>query len=191
MVGKGRRNPLTFRATMLRLQISVHHHAPHLSHQVKTQSVKPSSINVHLLWDRSRRPEGGEWKPIKNFFRNSNCRPMSQNRPNPQAFWPKFGVAIEKLTQQKRPRTSERNHEANRKRNRKTVELICLYRSDRCTGPVWPVTAVHELADRSDRSWLPVWPVLTTGLTGGTQKTPKIKIQIVNLEQMTSKSNET
>ena len=35
---------------MLRLQISVHHHAPHLSHQVKTQSVKPSSsINIHLV----------------------------------------------------------------------------------------------------------------------------------------------
>ena len=50
MVGKGRRNPLTFRATMLRLQISFHHHAPHSNHQVKTQSVKPSSsINIHLV----------------------------------------------------------------------------------------------------------------------------------------------
>jgi hypothetical protein len=50
IVDKGKRNPLTFQATLLRLQISVHHHAHHLSHQVKTQSVKPSSVNVHLQY---------------------------------------------------------------------------------------------------------------------------------------------
>ena len=65
------------------------------------------------------------------FLRNSNRRPISQNRPSPQAFWSKFGIAMKKLNQHKRPRTSERNHEANRKRIGKTAELICLDRSDR------------------------------------------------------------
>ena len=49
---------------------------------------------------------------------------------------PRFGVAIEQLNQHKRSRTSERNHEASRKQIGKTAELICLDRSDRCTGPV-------------------------------------------------------
>jgi hypothetical protein len=43
-----------------------------------------------------------------------------------------YGVAIEKLTQRKRPRTSEQNHEANRKQIGKSAALICLDRSDRC-----------------------------------------------------------
>ena len=68
VVDKEKKNPLTFQATILifpwkhqrlkrrhgskgtgvRLLISVHH-APHLSHQViKSQSVKPRSINGHL-----------------------------------------------------------------------------------------------------------------------------------------------
>ena len=96
---------------------------------------------------------GGEWEPIKNFFRNSNCRPMSQNQPNPQAFWPKFGVAIEKLNQHNKSWTSELTHEANRKQNRKTAELICLDWSNRCAGPVWPErwTGLTGRAYRSDR----------------------------------------
>ena len=34
-------------------------------------------------------------------------------------------------------------------------------------------------------------PVLPTGLTGGTQKTPKILFQTVNLDQTTTKFDET
>jgi len=118
------------------------------------------------------------------FLRNSNRRPMSQNHPNPQAFWPKFGVAIEKLNQHKRPRTSERNHAANPKQIGKTTDLNSQDRSDRCTGPVWPVAAVQEQADRSDRSCLPVWPVAP-------RKPPRKWIQTVNLEQTTTKTDET
>ena len=86
----------------------------------------------------------------QNFFEIRIVGLYPENHPSTQAFWPKFGIAMEKLNQHKRPRTSERNHEANRKRIGKTAELICLDRSDRCAGPVLP-----------------------TGLTGGTQKTPE------------------
>ena len=64
---------------------------------------------------------------------------------------PRFGVAIEQLNQHKRSRTNEQKHKANRKRIGETAELICQDRSDRCTGPVSPVTAVQNQADRSDR----------------------------------------
>jgi len=106
---------------------------------------------------------GGMNGSRSKFLRNSNRRPMSQNHPSPQAFWPKFGVAIEKLNQHKRPRTCERNHEANRKRierNRRTD----------LPGPVWPVhwTGLTGLGCSKTS-----WPVLPTGLTGGTQKTPE------------------
>ena len=95
---------------------------------------------------------GGGWMGAdQNFFKIWIVGLYPENHPNPQAFWPKFGIAMEELNQHKRPRTSERNQEVNRKRIGKTAELICLDRSDRCAGPVWPV--------------------LPTGLTGGTQKT--------------------
>ena len=74
---------------------------------------------------------GGVKGSRSKFLRNSNRRPISQNLTNPQAFWPSFGIAIEKLNQYKRHRTSERTYEANRKQNRKTAELVCLDRSDR------------------------------------------------------------
>src|SRR6185369_14081698 len=83
---------------------------------------------------------GGEWEPIKISSEIQTVGLYPENHPSPQAFWPKFGIAMEKLNQHKRPRTSERNYEANRKRIGKTVELICLDRSDH----------------RSDRSCLPV-----------------------------------
>ena len=88
---------------------------------------------------------GGEWEPIKISSEIQTVGLYPENHPSPQAFWPKFGIAMEKLNQHKRPRTSERNHEANRKRierNRRTD----------LPGPVWPVTAVQKLADQSDLS---------------------------------------
>ena len=97
-----------------------------------TKTILP---NVKLK-DRSRRPEGGEWEPIKISSEIQTVGLYPENHPSPQAFWPKFGIAMEKLNQHKRPRTSERNHEANQKRLGKTADLICLDRFDRCTGPV-------------------------------------------------------
>ena len=62
---------------------------------------------------------GGEWEPIKISSEIQTVGLYPENHPSPQAFWPKFGIAMEKLNQHKRPRTSERNHKANRKRIRK------------------------------------------------------------------------
>ena len=58
---------------------------------------------------------------------------------------------MEKLNQHKRPETSERNHEANRKRIGKTAELICLIG---LTGAL----------DRSD--WSRLFKSKQTGLIG-------------------------
>src|SRR6185503_19803562 len=120
-----------------------------------------------------------EWEPIKISSEIQTVGLYPENHPSPQAFWPKFGIAIEKLNQHKRPRTIERNHEANRKRIGKTAELICLDRSDQCAGPVWPVrwTGLTGRAYRSDR-WHPGNP-------------PKTCIQTKNLNQTTTKIDET
>ena len=83
---------------------------------------------------------------------------------------------MEKLNQHKMPRTCERNHEANRKRIGKTADLSA-----------W--TGLTGALDRSDRSCLSKGE--QTGLTGGTQKTPKTLIQTVNLDQTTTKIDET
>ena len=65
--------------------------------------------------DRNWRPEGGEWKPIKISSKFEPSAYIPKNHPSPQAFWPKFRIAMKQLNQHKKPRTSERNHEANRK----------------------------------------------------------------------------
>ena len=116
-----------------------------------------------LLSDRNRRPEGVNGSRSK-FLPNSNRRPISQNHPIPQAFWPKFGVAIEELNQHKRPRTSERNHKANWKRIGKlqnwsawTGLTGAMDRSDRSCQPEQDLTGLTGLAVRSDR-WHPENP---------------------------------
>jgi Leucine-rich repeat (LRR) protein len=49
---------------------------------------------ISLLWDRSRRPEGGEWEPIKISSEIQTVGLYPENHPSPQAFWPKFGIAM-------------------------------------------------------------------------------------------------
>jgi len=127
---------------------------------------------------------GVEWEPIKISFEIQTVGLYPENHPSPQAFWPKFGIAIEKLNQHKRPRTNEWNPKVIRKRFGKTADLNSQDRSDRCDGPVWPVVSVQKWADRSDRFVLPVWPVAP-------RKPPRKWIQTVNLEQTTTKSGET
>ena len=126
------------------------------------------------MWDRSQRPEGGEWEPIKISSEIQTVSLYPENHP--QAFWPKFGIAMEKLNQHKRPRTCERNHEANRKRTRKSADLADSDRSDRSLRPVRPVGLEFKNPDRSDR------------LHPDRSQT---KLQTANLEQTKSKSNET
>ena len=84
---------------------------------------------------------GVEWEPIKISFEIQTVGLYPENHPSPQAFWPKFGIAMEKLNQHKRSRTSERNHEANRKRIGKTADLFA-----------W--TGLTDALNRSGRSWL-------------------------------------
>ena len=102
----------------------------HVAHQachghVRAYTASSSWLSRRMfMWDRSRRPEEGEWEPIKISSEIQTAGLYPENHPSPQAFWPKFGIAMEKLNQHKRPRTSERNHEANRKRIEKTAELI-------------------------------------------------------------------
>ena len=68
---------------------------------------------------------------------------------------------MEKLNQHKRPRTCERNHEANRKRIGKTADLSA-----------W--TGLTGALDRSDRSrQFKSKQTGLTDLTGSTQKTPE------------------
>ena len=107
-------------------------------------------INVHgMVKDRSRRPEGGEWEPIKISlkFETSAYVPKS-----PQALEPRSArIAMNKLSRSRRPRL-QRGSKASR-----NAELDCRDRSDRCNTPVRLVT--------------PVRPVEGTGQTGRSQKT--------------------
>ena len=111
-------------------------------HQTTTTLPSEEITISPVSWEerKTRRTEatrgGGEWEPIKISSKFEPSDYIPKNHPSLQAFWPKFGVAMEKLNQHKRSRTSERKHEANRKRIEKTAELICQDRSDRCAGPV-------------------------------------------------------
>ena len=87
--------------------------------------------------DRSRRPEGGEWEPIKISLEIETVGLYPENHPRPQAFWPKFGIAMEKLNQHKMSRTGERNHGSERQ---KSADQTDLDRSDRSLRPVRPVS---------------------------------------------------
>ena len=103
------------------------------------------------MWDRSRRPEGGEWEPIKisSKFETSAYFPKS-----PQALKPRSArIAMNKLSRSRRPR-SQRGSKVSR-----NAEQECRDRSDRLHRPVRPVGLGFENADRSDRFHRPVRPV--------------------------------
>jgi len=111
---------------------------------------------------------GGEWEPIKisSKFETSVYVPKS-----PQALEPRSArIAMDKLSRSRRPR-SQRGSKASR-----NAELDCRDRSDRLHRPVRPVGLGIQIPDRSDRS-LP--------------DSPPTKLQMSNLEQTKSKSNET
>ena len=140
----------------------------------------PSKKQRSILWDRSRRPEGGEWEPIKisSKFESSAYIPKS---PNPSSVltkvWSSYWRAkpTQKVSNQ---RTKTRSESEAKWEN---------FRTD-LPGPVWPVwwtgltgRVCSKRADRSDRSVLPVWPVAP-------RKPPRKRIQTVNFEQTTMKS---
>ena len=117
----------------------------------------------------------------QNFFRNSNRRPISQNHHKPSRVlgevWNSYGRA--KPTQNT-PRTCERKHGSERE-NLQTWQTR---------------TGQTALSDRSDRS---DWGSKTqTGQTGFRDRSDRLhpdrsqtKLQMANLEQTKSKSNET
>jgi len=79
-------------------------------------TTKNNHLNLTLCGTEAGDQRGGEWEPIKISSEIQTVGLYPENHPSPQAFWPKFGITMEKLNQHKRPRTSERNHKANRKR---------------------------------------------------------------------------
>ena len=118
-----------------------------------------------LVKDRSRRPGGvnGSWSKISSKFKSSAYVPKS---PEPSSVLTKVWSSYWKVkptqkssNEQAKPRSKS---EANRENSWSEQP-----------GPVWPVAAVQEQADRSDRSCLPVWPVAP-------RKPPRNWIQTVN-----------
>jgi len=130
------------------------------------------------LWDRSRRPEGGEWEPIKisSKFESSAYVPKS---PKPSNVLTKVWSSYWKA----KPTQQASNERAKPRSKSEAKPKNC--RTD-LPGAVWPVrwTGLTDALDRSDRSCLPVWPVAP-------RKPPRNRIQTVNLEQTTTKIGET
>ena len=114
----------------------------------------------------------------QNFSRNSTHRPISQNHHEPSRVlgevWNSYGRA---RPTQNTPRTCERNHGSERE-NLQTWQTwtgqIAL--SDRSDWSGWSLKSQTGFRDRSDR------------LHPDRSQT---KLQMANLEQMKSKSNET
>ena len=125
------------------------------------------SLYTHL-WDRSWRPEGGEWEPIKI---SSEIDPSAYIPKSPQALQPRSArIAMDKLSRNRRPRSQ---HGSKASRN---AELDCRDRSDRLHRPVRPVGQGIQILDRSDRSLL---------------DSPPTELQKSNLEQTKPKFDET
>ena len=121
-----------------------------------------SAYRMLILWDRSRRPEGGEWEPIKisSKFEPSAYIPKLPKPSNVLTkVWSSYWKAnpTQKVSNKRaKPRSKS---EANRKNCRTDLP-----------GPVWPVPTTGltgRVCSKTSR------PVLPTGLTGGTQKTPE------------------
>jgi len=130
------------------------------------------------LKDRSRRPEGGEWEPIKISFKFESSAYIPKP---PQTLEPRSArIAMNKLSRSRRPRSQRGSKGERNFSNRSAAHTD---RSDRCTGPVWPVgqfkprlTGLTGLAHRSDRC---------------RPENPQTNLQTMNLEQTKSKSNQT
>ena len=105
------------------------------------------------MWDRNWRPEGGEWEPIKI---SSEIDPSAYIPKSPQALEPRSArIAMDKLSRSKRPRLQSGCKGERNFTKRSTAHPD---RSDRCTGPVWPV----GLGNSNCR---PVRPVAQTGFS--------------------------
>ena len=112
---------------------------------------------MDILRDRNWRPEEGEWEPIKI---SSEIDPSAYIPRSPQALEPwSARIAMDKLSRSKRPRLQRGSKGERNFTNRSTAHPD---RSDRCTGPVWPV----GLGNSNCR---PVRPVAQTGQTGLSQ----------------------
>ena len=126
----------------------------------------------HFLRDRSRRPEGGEWEPIKisSKFELSAFVPKSPQTLEPRS----TRITIDKLSRSRRPR-SQRGSKG--ERNFSNCSAAHTNRSDRCTGPVGQFKPrLTGLAHRSDRCC---------------PENPQTNLQTTNLEQTKSKSYQT
>ena len=101
--------------------------------------------------DRSRRPEGGEWEPIKisSKFESSAYIPKSLQTLEPRS----ARIDMNKLSRSRRPR-SQRGSKASR-----NAKLSCSDRSDRLHRPVKPVGLGIQIPDRSDQLLRLVRPV--------------------------------
>ena len=148
-------------------------------------------VKEEKMWDRSWRPEGGEWEPIKI---SSKSESFAYVPKSPQALQPRSArIAMDQLSRSRRPR-SQRGSKASETSqiiaqltqtgltgvldwsDRSGWEIQTADRSDRLHRPVRPVGLGNQIPDRSDRS-LP--------------DSPPTKLQMSNLEQTKSKSNET
>ena len=114
-----------------------------------------------MLWDRSWRPEGGEWEPIKI---SSEIDPSAYIPKSPQALEPRSArIAMDQLSRSRRPRLQ---------RGSKASETSQIAAQHTQTG----LTGVLDRFDRSswefqtaDRLHRPVRPVAQTGQTGLSQ----------------------
>jgi len=148
-------------------------------------------ILLHVWRTEAGDQRGDEWEPIKISSKFESSAYVTKS-PKPSSVltkvWSSYWKAkpTQKATNVRaKPRSkSEANREKPQNWSAWTGLTGALDRSDRCTGPVWPVSAVQKLADRSDRSCLPVWPVAP-------RKPPKTWIQTMNLNQTTTKIDET
>ena len=106
---------------------------------VKTNKQTQTHLQNTKKWGTETGNQRGVNESRPKFLSKFNPSAYIPKSPKPSSVLTKVWNSYEKLNQNKRPRTSERNHEANWKQIWKTAELICLDWSDRCAGPVWPV----------------------------------------------------
>jgi len=108
---------------------------------------------IETLKDRSRRPDEGEWEPIKisSKFESSAYIPKS---PKPSSVLTKVWSSYWKANPTQKASNERAKPHSKSEANRENC------RTD-LPGPVWPVrwTGLTGALDRSDRSCLPVWPV--------------------------------
>ena len=129
--------------------------------------------------DRNWRPKGGEWEPIKISFEIDPSAYIPKITTNPQILdevWSSYRRA--KPTQN----SSRNEREKIWKRSRKTAILTVRDRSDRSLWPVRPVGL--DLNFQTDQTGYTDWS------NRSLLDSPQPKLQMANLEQTKSKSNE-